>query len=171
FDAGRAGRHASGGRAQGGDPPVRVSDSPLDANDGGRPLDTSIESGACVVPLSVLSERSPSTIVTRRMHRYGGHPDQHGELFLPDGPGKAGVAVVLHGGFWRDRYDRRLMDALCEDLASAGLPAWNVEYRRLPECGWPETFADVAAGIDALADLAVDSTHVVTIGHSAGGQL
>ena len=63
------------------------------------------------------------------------------------------------------------MDALCEDLASAGLPAWNVEYRRLPEGGWPETFADVAAGIDALADLAVDSTHVVTIGHSAGGQL
>lgn len=63
------------------------------------------------------------------------------------------------------------MDALCEDLASAGLPAWNLEYRRLPEGGWPETFEDVVAGIDALADLDVDASRVVTIGHSAGGHL
>lgn len=108
---------------------------------------------------------------TRRLHRYGDHPDQHGELFLPPGEPRAGIVVVLHGGFWRERYDRRLMDRLCEDLARAGLPAWNLEYRRLPGAGWPETRADVAAGIDAVAELGLDSSRVVTVGHSAGGQL
>jgi acetyl esterase/lipase len=105
------------------------------------------------------------------MHRYGDHPDQHGELFLRSGEARTGVAVVLHGGFWRDAYDRSLMDRLCEDLARAGLPAWNLEYRRLPQGGWPETFDDVAAGIDALGDLGLDTSSVVAIGHSAGGHL
>ena len=63
------------------------------------------------------------------------------------------------------------MDGLCEDLAHAGLPVWNLEYRRLPEGGWPETFADVAVGIDATAEIGLDSSRVVAIGHSAGGQL
>ena len=31
-----------------------------------------------------------------------------------------GVAVVIHGGFWRAAYDRHLMDDLCRDLAAAG---------------------------------------------------
>lgn len=107
----------------------------------------------------------------KQRYRYGPHPDQHGELFLPAGEPRPGVAVVLHGGFWRDRYDRRLMDGLCEDLAGAGLHAWNLEYRRLPAGGWPETFDDVAAGIDAVAELGLDSSRVVAIGHSAGGHL
>jgi acetyl esterase/lipase len=80
--------------------------------------------------------------------------------------------VVIHGGFWRDAYDRSLMDALCEGLASAGWAAWNLEYRRLGSGGgWPGTFDDVAAGIDRLAQLVDDLSVVVTIGHSAGGHL
>ncbi len=90
---------------------------------------------------------------------------------MPAGEARQGVAVVLHGGFWRERYDRRLMDAICADLARAGLPVWNLEYRRVPTGGWPETFFDVAAGLDAVADLGVDPSRVVTIGHSAGGHL
>jgi acetyl esterase/lipase len=109
--------------------------------------------------------------ITRHGHQYGAHSDQHGELFVPMGAARAGVAVVLHGGFWRNRYDRRLMDSLCEDLARAGLVAWNLEYRRLPTAGWSGLSADVAAGIDAAAELGLDLSRVVTIGHSAGGQL
>jgi acetyl esterase/lipase len=79
---------------------------------------------------------------------------------------------MIHGGFWRDAYDRSLMDALCEDLANAGWAAWNLEYRRLGSGGgWPETFEDVAAGIDHLDQLVDDLSVVVTIGHSAGGHL
>jgi acetyl esterase/lipase len=82
------------------------------------------------------------------------------------------VAVVIHGGFWRDAYDRTLMDELCEDLAATGWAAWNLEYRRLGGGGgWPETFDDVAAGIDHLDRLVDDLSVVVTIGHSAGGHL
>jgi acetyl esterase/lipase len=80
--------------------------------------------------------------------------------------------VVIHGGFWRDAYDRSLMDALCEDLASAGWAAWNLEYRRLRSGGgWPETFEDVAAGIAHVQELVDDLSVVATIGHSAGGHL
>lgn len=111
--------------------------------------------------------------MTRTVHRYGPHADQHAELVVEAGTASLPVAVVLHGGFWREPYDRRLMDPLCDDLARAGWAAWNVEYRRLPEGGWPETFMDVAAAIDALADVGggLDLRRTVTIGHSAGGQL
>jgi acetyl esterase/lipase len=84
------------------------------------------------------------------------------------------VVVVIHGGYWRARYDRSLMTGLCEDLAAHGLAAWNLEYRRVGNGGgWPETFLDVASGIDLLADLdaPLDLDRVGAVGHSAGGQL
>jgi acetyl esterase/lipase len=99
---------------------------------------------------------------------YGDDPSQFGELF-----GSGPVAVLIHGGFWRDRYDRTLMHPLCEDLAARGWAAWNIEYRRLGSGGGvPETLDDVSAAIDFLAELdGVDRSRVVTIGHSAGGHL
>ena len=82
--------------------------------------------------------------------------------------------MVVHGGYWKAQYDRSLMDGLCSDLAAHGLAAWNLEYRRVGGGGgWPETFLDVAAGVDHLADLdaPLDLSRVVAVGHSAGGQL
>ena len=83
--------------------------------------------------------------------------------------------MVLHGGFWRARYSRKLMRPLCRDLAGRGWIAWNVEYRRLGRLsggGWPTTFADIAAAIDHLAEIRTDArldlSRVVAIGHSAG---
>jgi len=84
------------------------------------------------------------------------------------------VVVVVHGGYWRARYDRSLMEELCLDLADRGLAAWNLEYRRVGSGGgWPETFEDVADGVDALAglDAPLDLERVSAIGHSAGGHL
>jgi acetyl esterase/lipase len=100
-------------------------------------------------------------------HRYGEDPAQFGEL-----TGSGPVAVLIHGGFWRDRYDLRLMDPLVADLVGRGWAAWNIEYRRLGSGGGvPETLDDVAAAIDFLAELDVDRSTVVAIGHSAGGHL
>jgi acetyl esterase/lipase len=83
-----------------------------------------------------------------------------------------GTVVVIHGGFWRAQYGAELGQPLAADLAKHGYTAWNLEYRRVGiGGGWPNTFADVAAGIDRLDTLDVDSSAVVTIGHSAGGQL
>jgi acetyl esterase/lipase len=110
-------------------------------------------------------------------HRYGSHFHQFADLLQPsEGAGPFPVAVVLHGGFWREQHTLDLTDDLARDLARRGWAAWNVEYRRVGEVsdgGYPGTLADVAAAIDALADLdaPLDLDRVVAIGHSAGGQL
>src|SRR3984885_12955174 len=105
------------------------------------------------------------------IHRYGADPAQFGELWLPDGAA-AGTVVVIHGGFWRARYDLSLGRPLAADLAARGDAAWNLEDRRARAGrGWPGTFEDIAAGIDLLATLPVDTSRVVAVGHSAGGHL
>jgi pimeloyl-ACP methyl ester carboxylesterase len=66
------------------------------------------------------------------------------------------------------------MTPLAVDLASRGIAAWNVEYRRVGQDGggWPGTLEDVAASVDRLAEVdGVDATRVATCGHSAGGHL
>lgn len=96
---------------------------------------------------------------------YGPHPDQHVQVFTLEGTSRATVAV-LHGGFWRAAYARDLMESLCRDLVARGYEAWNVEYRRVGAGGgWPQTFDDVSR---AVADA---PRPIVTLGHSAGGQL
>lgn len=111
---------------------------------------------------------------------YGPGTEQVGDLHLPGGaPPPAGwpVVVLVHGGFWRDRYRRDLMTPLAEDLAARGVAAWNVEYRRVGPTGGgvPATLEDVAAAVDHLAELAgahqLDLARVTLVGHSAGGQL
>lgn len=105
-------------------------------------------------------------------HPYGAHPAQFGELSLPDGPRRPGTVVIVHGGFWKAAWDLALGRPLAADLVTRGYAVWNLEYRRVGDGGgWPATFEDVAAGIDLLADLDVDVSHVVAVGHSAGGHL
>jgi acetyl esterase/lipase len=111
------------------------------------------------------------------VHRYGPHRDQFLEVAVPEGSaGPAPVTVVLHGGFWRAAYGIELARPLAADLAAAGWAAVAVEYRRVGAGGgWPATLDDVAAALDALADLPVadrlDLSRVTVIGHSAGGHL
>jgi acetyl esterase/lipase len=107
------------------------------------------------------------------LREYGTHPEQVAELTLPDGPGPFPVVALVHGGFWRARYRRNLMDALADDLVTRGLAAYNVEYRRLDAGGgWPESAQDVLAAIDALREVEeVRGDAVDVVGHSAGGHL
>ena len=113
---------------------------------------------------------------------YGKHPDQYAELTLPDGGGTAPaqnlppVVVIIHGGYWRSRYTAELGRPAARDLAGRGYACWNLEYRRAGSGGgWPETFEDIDAGIDALAPAAreygLDLSRVTVLGHSAGGHL
>jgi acetyl esterase/lipase len=105
-------------------------------------------------------------------HSYGAGPAQFGDLYRPRGTAHAGTVVIIHGGFWRSAYDLTLGAPLATDLAERGYTAWNLEYRRVGTGGgWPTTLADVAAGIDHLDTLDVDTGPVAAIGHSAGGQL
>ena len=73
------------------------------------------------------------------------------------------------------------MVGLARDVILHGWAAWNIEYRRVGQQGggWPGTLEDVAAAVDALADLdalagldvPLDLARVVAVGHSAGGHL
>ena len=104
-----------------------------------------------------------------RIH-YGEHESQWGDLSRSEGA--RGVVAVIHGGFWRERYDASLGVALCDDLVARGFDAYNVEYRRVGGGGgWPGTLADVAAALDALATLDLDLSRLFVVGHSAGGHL
>lgn len=127
---------------------------------------------------------------------YGDHPDQVIDLFAPHGDRAPGVlvplVVVLHGGAWRARFDRRHLSPFAAYLARRGFAVASVEYRRgalLPGQGggagdeapvagrWPDTFDDVAAALDALPALVrtalpvADVRRTVLAGHSAGGHL
>ena len=109
---------------------------------------------------------------------YGADSLQFGDLRLPNGPGPFPVAIVIHGGCWVHAFAAvQNSAALSDALRDAGVATWNVEYRRRddPGGGWPGTMQDVAAAADSLQSLArrypLDLSHVVAVGHSAGGHL
>src|SRR4051794_23805222 len=107
-----------------------------------------------------------------REHRYGPAPAQVCDLHLPSGPVR-GVVILVHGGFWRARYDRSQEHAVAADLTRAGWAVWNIDYRGVGEGpsaggGWPRTFEDVAAAVDLLATVpGLPLEHVAVAGHSA----
>jgi acetyl esterase/lipase len=121
---------------------------------------------------------------------YGDHSDQVIDFYAPKGEGeeRAPLVVVLHGGAWRNRYDRAYISPFADFLAGRGFAVASVEYRRgpavpaesdgVPPAGrWPDTFDDVATAMDALPRLAAelvpqaDTGRIVVTGHSAGGHL
>lgn len=108
---------------------------------------------------------------------YGTAPQQFGELRIPLGGGKFPVAVLVHGGCWQAEYDYAYFNHLAAALTAQGVATWTIEYRRLGDegGGWPNTLIDVARATDHLRVLArthaIDATRVVSVGHSAGGQL
>jgi acetyl esterase/lipase len=110
--------------------------------------------------------------------RYGDHPEQIGDVRVPAaGTGPAPACVLIHGGGWRERWERDLMDGLAVDLSARGYATWNVEFRRVGPSGggWPGSLADVIRALETLPALAtdypIDATRVAVIGHSAGAQL
>lgn len=108
---------------------------------------------------------------------YGPDSLQWGVLRLPEGPGPHPVIVMLHGGCWLGLHRPRHVEPLVEALTERGWATWNLSHRQAVDAGggWTGTFEDVGAGIDHLRTLAanfpLDTTRVVTMGHSAGGHL
>ena len=112
----------------------------------------------------------PPVAADRRV-RYGEAPSQFYDLFLPEHEPVRGLAVMIHGGFWRARYDLTHASHLCAALAGHGMAVANLEYRRVGESGggWPGSFQDVVSFYDgAVAEF---PGPVVVLGHSAGGHL
>ncbi|GAA0633838.1 alpha/beta hydrolase [Sporichthya brevicatena] len=111
--------------------------------------------------------------------RYGRHRDHVVEVLAPPDAGGRPLVVVIHGGFWREQYDRGHTAPQCAALAGHGYVVAAIEYRRVGGGGgYPETLLDVAAALDVLPELLtelepglVDAERVVLMGHSAGGHL
>jgi len=108
---------------------------------------------------------------------YGADRNQFGDLRMPHGGSPHPVAMLIHGGYWRAKYDLGYAGHMAVALAKAGFATWNVEYRRVGNegGGWPGTFEDITAALRFLSQITgkynLDRKRVVAIGHSAGGQL
>lgn len=112
-------------------------------------------------------------LVNRAAHpfetiRYGPHSDNIGDLRRGD----EGLAVLVHGGFWRHEWARDTMEALAVDIARRGRHTLNIEYRRLGDGGgWPGSAHDVLMALDVIPQLGFGTSQTSVIGHSAGGHL
>jgi acetyl esterase/lipase len=108
---------------------------------------------------------------------YGSDPSQFGELRVPKTGGPFPVVIVIHGGYWRAKYDLKHTGHMCAALTARGVATWNLEYRRVgnPGGGWPGTFEDIRSGYRYLSQIGqrynLNSSKVAVAGHSAGGHL
>lgn len=112
--------------------------------------------------------------------RYAEHDDAVIDLHLPDeaaGRKLDQLVVLIHGGFWKQKYDRLHTRELARALADQGQLVATPEYRRAGGGGgWPTTGEDVHLAVSRLPellgglDLPTPTATVVT-GHSAGGHL
>ena len=119
----------------------------------------------------------PMPKATKRI-AFGAEAHQYADLWLPSGKGPFPVVLMIHGGCWQsDVADLTIMNYAAEDLRTRGIAVWNIEYRGVdrPGGGYPGSFQDVAAAADALGKYGkrypLRRSHIVALGHSAGGHL
>ncbi len=112
--------------------------------------------------------------------RYAPHQDAVVDLHLPGGSRPTGpdttLVVLLHGGFWKQEWDRRHTRPMARALAELGLVVATPEYRRVRGGGgWPVTGDDVHLAVrrlpELLTGLGITTGPTMVTGHSAGGHL
>ncbi|MDC8829853.1 alpha/beta hydrolase family protein [Alteromonas gilva] len=87
------------------------------------------------------------------------------------------VMVFVHGGCWLNAYDYTHAQGLLSALASQGVTALAIEYRRTGDegGGWPGTLDDIQKALAVtrqwLEQAGPDGVPVSLVGHSAGGHL
>jgi acetyl esterase/lipase len=104
---------------------------------------------------------------------YGIDPAQVYDVRTPGSAPTGTTVVVVHGGFWKAKWDREHAAPQAQAFADVGHHVAVVEYRRtgMPGGGWPGTFSDVAAAVDAVLGDPALPDRCVLVGHSAGGHL
>lgn len=106
--------------------------------------------------------------------RFGDRPRDYAELRVPKGDGPFPLAVIWHGGCWKQGVaDTAYMAALATRWQEQGVATLNVDYREVGDGGgWPGSFNDWQRAT-GLIFVAADSHHidlerVTLVGHSAG---
>jgi len=62
---------------------------------------------------------------------YGGDGNQFVDLRVPQGKGPYPLAICIHGGYWRAKYDLGYLGHLCAAITSNRVATANLEYRRI----------------------------------------
>jgi pimeloyl-ACP methyl ester carboxylesterase len=96
--------------------------------------------------------------------KYGDDPDQILEIY-GDSTVARSTLLLVHGGYWRNLFDREHMRPLAVALTKAGYTVVLPEFRRV--AGEPDvTLRDLSFALSTLED------HTITvIGYSSGGHL
>lgn len=134
--------------------------------------------GAVAAPMSLDAYLALHGPAPTAQVAYGAAPSQYAQLFRPEGSGPFPVVVLVHGGCWTVEFGGiTQMRNVAGALAAQGIAVWNVEYRRVdePGGGYPGTYQDMHAALDSLQQHAsqyqLDTSRIMAMGHSAGGQL
>nr|WP_279671606.1 alpha/beta hydrolase [Flexivirga meconopsidis] len=92
------------------------------------------------------------------------------DVRIPSGDARDATVLLVHGGFWRPKYNRLHTGPQATALAADGFHVASVEYRRIPG-DWAAMAADIRAGVAAVRADPELPDRVVLLGHSAGGHL
>lgn len=146
---------------------------------GGKAGERSLRPAALSVRDLLLGIRYPKaqveTLVYARHEPASRHPGALKlDFYRPVQGNAAPCVVVVHGGGW-DGGNRKQMPELNHYLASRGYAVASLDYRRAPEFRYPAPVEDVGQALSYLrthaGELGIDSTRLVLLGRSAGGQI
>ncbi len=96
--------------------------------------------------------------------KYGDDEDQVLEFYGENSPDKS-TLILIHGGYWRNLFDREHMRPLAVALAKSNYNVVLPEFRRV--AGSPDTtLRDLSFALSTLSDLSL-----TLVGYSSGGHL
>ncbi len=130
--------------------------------------------GAHVAEWEALSEDHCFAGHSFHVEAYGTHSRQTLEIFkaVPGQPGK-GLAVFIHGGFWR-AMQREQSRFMATPFLKRGYDCAIIEYRLMPEFGLRDLVEDTLGALRHLAESAsrlLLGGRTIIAGHSAGAHL
>jgi acetyl esterase/lipase len=122
-----------------------------------------------------LAACAPAGVDAGLDHRYGTHPDERFDVFVPAAVAERRPTVVwVHGGGFVGGTKDELADYF-RLLASRGFTVVALRYTRAPEAKFPTPVRQTLAALRHLAahaaDLQVDAQNLVLAGDSAGSHI
>jgi acetyl esterase/lipase len=109
--------------------------------------------------------------------RYSRYAETVLDIFQPRSPALKDrpAAIVIHGGGWVSGAKEDVVQVLCAPLVERGFVVANVDYRLAAAAPAPAAVNDIFEAAAWLAQRSagyrIDPKRIITIGHSAGGEL